>query len=66
MNVIGNHDITCQLTTGLGSENKIEDHSSSSIFVLSKKFTVTNANLRASVMLNCKILMYDLFMTFNI
>ena len=49
VNVIGNHDITRELTTGLGNENKMEDYSSSSVFVLSKKFTVTNANLRTSV-----------------
>ena len=49
VNVIGKYDITRELTTGFGNENEMEDYSSSSVFVLSKKFTVTNANLRTSV-----------------
>ena len=36
VNVIGNHDITCELTTGLSNESEMQDDSSSSVFVLSK------------------------------
>ena len=36
VNVIGNHDITCALTTGLSKENEMEDDSASKLFVLGK------------------------------
>ena len=36
VNVIGNHDITCELTTGLSNENEMQDDSSSRLFVSSK------------------------------
>ena len=36
VNVIGNHDITCELTTGLTNENEMQDDSSSQLFVSSK------------------------------
>ena len=37
VNVIGNHDIACELTTGLSNENEMQDDSSSHLFVSSKK-----------------------------
>ena len=37
VNVIGNHDITCELTSGLSKETEMQDHSSSRVFVLSKQ-----------------------------
>ena len=37
VNVIGNHDITCELTTGLSNENEMQEESSSQLFVSSKK-----------------------------
>ena len=42
VNVIGNHDITCELATGLSKENEMEDDSASKLFVLGKnnKFTL--------------------------
>ena len=36
VNVIGIHDITCELTTGLSNEMEMEDDSSSELFVSSK------------------------------
>ena len=36
VNVIGNHDITCELTTGLSDENEMQDYSSSQLLVSSK------------------------------
>ena len=36
VNVIGNHDITCELTTGLSNENEMQEESSSQLFVSSK------------------------------
>ena len=42
VNVIGNHGITCELTTGLSNQNEMEDDSASKLFVLGKnnKFTL--------------------------
>ena len=37
VNVIGNHDITCELTTGLSNENEMEDDSSSKLLILGRK-----------------------------
>ena len=37
VNVIGNHDITCELTSGLSKETEMQDDSSSGVFVLSKQ-----------------------------
>ena len=37
VNVIGNHDITCELTTGLSNENEMQDDSLAELFVSSKK-----------------------------
>ena len=36
VNVIGNHGIICELTSGLSIENEMEDDSSSELFVLGK------------------------------
>ena len=36
VNVMGNYDITCELTTGLSNENEMEDDSLSELFVLGK------------------------------
>ena len=36
VNVIGNRNITCELTTGLNNENQMEDDSSSELYVLGK------------------------------
>ena len=36
VNVIGNHDITCELTTRLSNETEMEDDSTSDLFVLGK------------------------------
>ena len=35
VNVIGNHNVTCELTTGLSNENEMKDVESSGQFVLS-------------------------------
>ena len=37
VNVIGNHNITCELTTGLSNENEMEDDSSSKLLILGRK-----------------------------
>ena len=34
VNVIGNHDITCELTTGLSNKSEMEDVYNSKLFVL--------------------------------
>ena len=34
VNFIGNHDIRCELTTGLGDETEMEDDNNSQLFVL--------------------------------
>ena len=34
VNVIGNHDITCELTTGLSRESELQDVYNSDLFVL--------------------------------
>ena len=36
VNVMGNHGITCELTSGLSNETEMEDDSSSEVFVLGK------------------------------
>ena len=36
VNVIGNQDITCELTTGLSNDSEMQDDSSSQLFVSSK------------------------------
>ena len=36
VNIIGNHDIICELTTGLSNEGDMEDDSSSRVFVSGK------------------------------
>ena len=36
VNVIGNDDIICELTTGLSKETEIEDNKNAELFVLSK------------------------------
>ena len=36
VNVIDDHNITCELTTGLSNENDMEDDSGSELFVLGK------------------------------
>ena len=36
VNVIGNHDITCERTTGLSRENEMEDADNSELIVLGK------------------------------
>ena len=36
VNVIGNHDITCELTTGLSDETEMQDDSTSQLLVSSK------------------------------
>ena len=36
VNVIGNQDITCELTTGLSEENEMEDADNSELLVLGK------------------------------
>ena len=36
VNIISNHEITCELTTGLSNENEMEDDHNSQLFVLSK------------------------------
>ena len=38
VNVIGNHDITCELTTGLNNEIEMKDDSTSKLLVASKAF----------------------------
>ena len=38
VNVIGNRDITCELTTGLSSENEMEDAHNSELLVLGMKY----------------------------
>ena len=37
VNVIGNRNITCELTTGLSNENEMEDDSSSKLLILGRK-----------------------------
>ena len=34
VNIIGNHDITCELTPGLSDENEMQDDHNSQLFVL--------------------------------
>ena len=36
VNVIGNRDITCELTTGLSNETEMEDAQHSELFVLGR------------------------------
>ena len=36
VNVIGNHDITCELTTGLSNQNEMIDANNTEIFVSSR------------------------------
>ena len=36
VNIIGNHDIICELTTGLSNETEMKDDHNSQLFVLSK------------------------------
>ena len=36
VNVIGNHDITCELTTGLSNKEEMQDDSSSHLLISSK------------------------------
>ena len=36
VNVIGNHDINCELTTGLSNEDQMEDADNSELLVLGK------------------------------
>ena len=38
VNIIGNHDITCELTTGLSNETEMEYAHNSQVLVLGKKF----------------------------
>ena len=38
VNIIGNHEIACELTTGLSNENEMEDDSASKLLVASKVF----------------------------
>ena len=39
VNVISNHDITCELTTGLSNETEMENAHNSQVLVLGKVFT---------------------------
>ena len=43
VNIIGHHDITCELTTGLGNEAEMQDDSSSQLFILGKVKVLTNS-----------------------
>ena len=36
VNIIGNHDIICELTTGLSNQTEMNDDHNSQLFVLSK------------------------------
>ena len=45
MNVIDNHGITCELTTGLSNESEMEDDSSSELLVLGKLRVSSSAAL---------------------
>ena len=36
VNVIGSHDVKCQMTRGLSSKNEMQDDTTSDVFVLSK------------------------------
>ena len=38
VNVIGNHDIICELTTGLSNEDEMQDDDSSQLLVLSRNY----------------------------
>ena len=42
VNIIGNHDITCQLTRGPSNETEMEDDSASKLFVLGKNNKLTS------------------------
>ena len=49
VNVIGNHDIACELTTGLSNEDEMQDELSSQLFVASmKKFCQILSNFKRS------------------
>ena len=54
VNVIGNHEATCELTTGLSNENEMQDAPDSELFVLGEYLSLTLRSYTSNANISCR------------